>query len=86
MSDLNASDGMALICATCRWRPTGDLTVGVLAAHFETEHDTSHIHMELVALCPRCDQPMTFERSIGNRDIFACEPCHRTRTIRREQP
>jgi transposase-like protein len=81
---LSAPDGMILVCATCRWRPDGDLTVGVLAAHFETEHDTSHVRMELVVLCLRCDAEMAFERSAGSRDIFACAPCRRTRAIRRD--
>ncbi|GAA4439514.1 hypothetical protein [Phytohabitans houttuyneae] len=83
---LNVSDGMALVCATCRWRPIGELTMGVVEAHFETEpdHDASNLKLELVVLCPRCDQEMVFERSVGDRDIFNCAPCHRTRSIRRE--
>jgi len=83
MSDLNVPDGMALICRTCRWRPAVNLPMGLIAAHFETEHNTDEVNLELVVLCPRCDQPMTHEHSHGLRDTFACEPCHRTRTIRR---
>jgi hypothetical protein len=85
-SALNAPDGMALICAVCRWRPGEDVTTGVLEAHFETEpgHNAGSITLELAVLCPRSDQPMTFERSVGNRDVFDCEGCHRTRTVRRE--
>lgn len=74
-------DGMALICQTCRWRPREELTVGILAAHFDTEHGTEDIRMELVVLCPLCDQPMTFDRSWGNRDYFSCEGCQRSRVV-----
>lgn len=30
---------------------------------------------------PRCDEPMTFDRSWGNRDYFSCDGCHRSRVI-----
>lgn len=80
---LDTPDGMALICQTCHWRPDEGLSVGLLRAHFETEHGTEDVRMELVVLCPRCDKAMTFDRSFGNRDHFACQPCHRVRVIRR---
>lgn len=80
---LDTPDGMALLCKTCRWRPTEELTAGLLAAHFETEHGTDKVELELVVLCPRCDEPMAFDRSVGNRDYFSCERCHRTRVIHR---
>lgn len=82
---LDVPDGMALICRTCRWRPATDLPMGLLAAHFETEHDTSKVNLELVVLCLRCDKPMAFLRSEGRKDIFACDPCCRVRTIRRTE-
>lgn len=86
--DLNVPDGMALICRTCRWRPDQELTVGLVAAHFETEHDTDAVRLELVVLCPRCDTAMAFNRSEpirsgGERDFFHCPACLRTRTVRR---
>lgn len=80
---LDTPDGMALVCNTCRWRPREELTVGLLAAHFETEHGTDKVHMELVVLCPRCDQPMEFDFTLGDDDHFRCAPCHRGRVIRR---
>lgn len=80
---METPDGMALECQVCRWRPHGDIRVGLLSAHFETEHGTEDVRMELVVLCPLCDKAMKFDRSFGNRDHFACEPCHRVRVIRR---
>jgi hypothetical protein len=81
MSDLDVPDGMALTCQLCGWRPGTGLHMGVVTAHFETEHDSDDVRLKLVVLCPRCDKPMTFVRS-ERRDIFACDPCRRIRTIR----
>lgn len=81
---LDVPDGMALLCQTCRWRPDENLMVGVVKAHFETEHGTSDVRLDLVALCPRCDTAMTFEHHRAGRDHFVCDGCRRTRTIRHE--
>ena len=59
-----------------------DITTGVMAAHFETEHDTTDVELELVVVC-RCDRTMIFERSVGNKDHFVCEACHRRRVLTR---
>lgn len=82
-------DGMALICQLCGWRPDEALTQGVVSAHFETEHDSTDVRLELVVLCPCCDKPMRYERSAemrsgAARDFFSCPTCHRTRTILRQ--
>lgn len=84
MTDLDVPEGMALTCRTCGWRPGGDLPMGLVAAHFRTEHDTDEVLLDLVVLCYRCDRPMTYERSRAGRDIFACDPCQRTRSVRRQ--
>ncbi len=85
---LDVPDGMALACGTCGWRPGGDLTVGLIGAHVETEHGTGDIQLELVVLCWRCDTPMTFSHSRegvrSSADFFDCGTCHRRRTIRRD--
>lgn len=82
-----SDDDMALACKHCAYRFPIHITVGVMAAHFETEHDTTEVELELVVVCPRCDRVMAFEHSIGNKDHFACSSCHRVRVITRtEQP
>jgi len=83
LSDIDVPDGMALTCKHCGWRPDEDLTMGVLAAHFESEHGTGNVELDLIVLCPRCDKAMEFFASLGNEDHFQCEPCHRGRKIRR---
>lgn len=84
MTDLDVPDGMALTCRPCGWRPDISLPMGLVVAHFETEHGTDKVNLELVVLCPRCDKPMQFFASVGNEDHFHCEPCHRGRKIRRD--
>lgn len=79
------SDGMALACRHCGFRPDLDLTQGVVAAHFETEHNTTKIHLDLIVVCPRDDTSMVFERRVGNRDVFGCPTCYRTRRIIRTE-
>lgn len=83
MTDLDVPDGMALTCKPCGWRPGIDLPMGLIAAHFETEHGTDKVNLELVVLCSRCDQPMAFSHTLRRLDHFQCEPCRRVRTIRR---
>lgn len=79
--------GMVLQCRHCTWIPSDDVTMGVVVAHFATEpdHDNGKIAFNLVVLCPRCDKPMQYDRTIHpDRDQFSCPaPCYRTRTINR---
>lgn len=74
----------ALACKHCGWRPPGDLAMGVAAAHFETEHDTTDVAFDLVVVCDHCDRAMTYFASIGNQDHFECKPCHRGRVVTRQ--
>ena len=83
MSGIDVPGGMALTCKPCGLRLDDNATMGVIATHFEIEHDGQEITLELVVICPRCDKPMAYEGSFGRIDRFQCEPCHRTRTIRR---
>lgn len=80
-----SQDGMALACRHCRHRFPDGVTVGVISAHFETEHDRSDVQLDLVVLCPRCDAEMALERQEPGRDTFHCPPCHRTRVIKRQE-
>jgi len=90
---MNAPDvpvGMALRCKHCGWFPSEGLSMGVVVAHFDTEHHTTEVHLELVVLCQRCDTPMEFERTLtaqnGFRDVFYCHTCHRVRQVTRHEP
>jgi hypothetical protein len=81
--DVVDDDGFALECQHCHYRFPMDVTVGVLAAHFEAEHQTTDVKLDLAVVC-RCDRSMTFVRAERNRDLFTCGSCHRTRVIKRK--
>lgn len=76
-------DGFALRCAHCDYRPPRDVTVGVLGAHFEVEHNTHDLRTELIVVCPRCDGEMPLEREIvpGRKYLHGCARCRRTRIV-----
>lgn len=42
---------LVLACQECGWQPKPGLTVGLVKAHFQTEHDTDQIRFDLVAPC-----------------------------------
>lgn len=78
-----ADDDWGLTCIHCQFVFPIDITVGVMAAHFDAEHQADKVHVELVPLCPRCNKPMTFERELGPvRHLWGCDPCHRSRVVR----
>jgi hypothetical protein len=78
--------GLALKCRFCDWRPADGTTVGVVAAHFDTEpeHGDGSIAFDLVVLCPRCDKPMAIDHTGPDRERYSCPaPCYRSRVITR---
>ncbi len=74
--------GFALKCKTCGWRPDDDLTGGVVAAHFTTEHQSDDVQMEMVVVCNRCDGEMAHFATIGREVHYQCDPCHRSRVVK----
>lgn len=70
-----------LACKQCGFVFDPNSTVGVMAAHSQTEHDLGAPQCDLVVLCPRCQQPMAHFATIGQEIHFHCEPCHRGRVI-----
>ncbi len=81
---INLPDDMALLCRYCPHQFPRGVTMTGAAQHVAQEHHTADVKFELVALCPRCRQPMKFLRTQGNREVFDCGPCHRTRSVSRQ--
>lgn len=77
---------MRLCCQHCRWRPPLDITQGVMAAHFETEHDTEDIRLELIAICTRDDSELSLTHTepgpVYDTHTYDCLQCFRTYGIR----
>lgn len=69
----------------CRWKPDDALAMGAVRAHFETEHGTDEIRLELAVPCPRCHEQMTHLAMIGEDHHFECIPCHRARVVKQRQ-
>jgi transposase-like protein len=87
MSDLDVPDGFGLACRHCGHVFPEAVTVGVAAAHFEIEHDTTDVAFELVVLCFRCKTAMRLDHSAparagGQRHTYSCDPCHRTLVVK----
>lgn len=77
----------------CRWRPPGDLTMELVAAHFDMEegHDPEDLKMEMVAWCWRCDVEMYLFRTqdLGQgseRLHYHCELCRQARWVDQHHP
>lgn len=79
---MSAKD-FGLACVHCEYVFPSDITMGVAAAHFETEHDTKDIQMNMVVLCNRCGKPMKLYATVGREDHYSCTPCQRARIVRR---
>lgn len=79
-----APEGFALTCQTCGFRPDPDVKMGVLAAHFETEHQTADVRLDLVAVCPRDNALMVQTHSAGAKTWWDCPVCRRTRVVNQD--
>lgn len=84
-----ASDPFRLACKFCGWRPATDLTMGVAAQHFETEHDVTEPAFELIVVCDRCDGQMDLFATLDQGNHFEhhyeCTPCHRGRRLKQRK-
>lgn len=73
---------MRLQCQPCGWRPPEDATMEAVQLHFQVEHDTDKVTLDLVALCS-CGAAMTVTntRPAGPgqvKDYLSCAACGNT--------
>lgn len=78
---------MALQCGTCDHRWPDTAVVEAMLLHFQVEHDTDDVRVDLRAIC-RCGAAMRFthvehERPHRERDHFRCDACGSRGAIRR---
>lgn len=81
---------LVLACHHCGQRPPPDSVMEAQLLHFQIEHDTDDVHLDLVAVCT-CGATMTLTETRptggGFHDYFCCEPCGNTGRIKRgERP
>ena len=63
MADLgNLNHSMRLQCKPCGWRPPEDVTVEAVELHFQVEHDTDQVALDLAVICV-CGAAMAHVRS-----------------------
>ena len=79
---------LMLECHICHWRPPEDMTMQVAAMHFQYDHDTEEIRMDLSAVCT-CGETMTLTETRptggGFKDWFCCGVCGNIGWIGREK-
>jgi len=83
----NRRSSMRLQCKPCGWVPPAGMQMEGVLLHFQVEHDTDEVTLDLVAACA-CGEAMTFTQSRptggGTKDYFECGVCGSTGWVRRE--
>lgn len=79
-------EGFGLACQTCHERFPMKAPMEAVKLHFEVEHDTDDIRLDLVVVCS-CGANMTLtrrepRRGGGEMHHFDCPSCKRSRAIR----
>lgn len=78
---------LELECPLCGYRPPGDATMESFKLHFNVEHDTDEIKLNLSAIC-QCGatmrHTMTEKRPPLAIDFFQCDACGKNGTVTRE--
>ena len=87
MTDLgNRNASMRLQCKPCGWVPPDDMVMEGVLLHFQVEHDTDEVTLDLVPVCT-CGEAMTLTDSrpaFGQvKDYFRCGVCGNTGYVRR---
>ena len=88
MPDLgNLGKSLRLHCKECAWRPPEDTTMEAVQLHFQVEHDTDQVTLDLLAVCS-CGAAMTHVRTAptggGFKDYVECGACGSTGFVRRD--
>lgn len=83
----NLNSSMRLQCKICNWRPPDDAIMEAVQLHFQVEHDTDAVTLDLVAVCS-CGAAMTFVRTAptggGFKDHMECGACGNKGFVKRD--
>jgi hypothetical protein len=90
MTDLgNRNASMRLECGLCEWIPPADMKMEGVQLHFQVDHDTDEVQLNLRPVCTcGADMALTESRSPGPgvvKDYLACRACGNTGYIRRDE-
>ncbi len=85
----NRNAHMRLQCQPCGWVPPDKMQMEGVLLHFQVDHDTDQVHLELVAVCT-CGEAMTHTESRptggGFKDYMRCGVCGNTGHVSRIAP
>lgn len=83
----NLGNRMRLQCKPCGWVPPEGMQMEGVQLHFQVDHDTDKVTLDLVPAC-RCGEAMTFAESAGSgdrvTDFFCCGVCGNTGYVNRK--
>ena len=83
----NLNNRLRLQCHTCGWVPPEDTTMEAVQLHFQVDHDSSDVKLDLVPAC-RCGEAMTPTQSHTVRgqttDFYRCGVCSNTGYVTRK--
>lgn len=89
MADLgNLNQSMRLQCKPpCSWRPPDDALMEAVQLHFQVEHDTDEVTLDLAVICS-CGAAMEHTRTAptggGFKDHVKCGACGNTGFVKRD--
>jgi len=88
MGDLgNLNRTLRLQCKECQWRPPEDATMEAVQLHFQVDHDTDKVTLDLAAVCT-CGASMAHVRTAptggGFKDYMRCAACGNTGFVKRD--
>ena len=88
MTDLgNLNRTLRLQCSPCGWVPPADMRMDHAQLHFQVEHDTDEVKLEMVAVCT-CGAVMEHTQSRptggGFKDYVKCPACGNTGFLKRD--
>ena len=83
----NRNASMRLQCQPCGWVPPDDMQMEGVLLHFQVDHDTDDVRLDLVGVCS-CGEAMTVTESRptggGVKDYLSCGVCGNAGHLRRE--
>jgi DNA-directed RNA polymerase subunit RPC12/RpoP len=88
VADLGNLNGtLRLHCKDCGWRPPEDAVMEAVQLHFQVEHDTDQVTLDLLAVCA-CGAAMghtvTKPTGGGFKDYVLCPACGSAGFVKRD--
>jgi hypothetical protein len=83
----NLNSTLRLHCKECSWRPPEDTTMEAVQLHFQVEHDTDQVTLDLLAVCScgaAMEHTVTKPTGGGFKDYVRCTACGNAGFVKRD--